>query len=232
MITEKLILSSEEVIEKVFDSYKHNHGFLLTYLNQHSFNIYFEDEKYRSLLDENFNVYQADSGMYLFLKYLKKKNVKRIDATELNERIINKIIVEKIPAAIIGGKFKEEFIKEKSSEKKINLCYYHHGYFDENEYEKVITKISSLNANFIFIGMGIPKQEYFAEKLNQELKNKIIICTGNFLEFYFGTVKRSPLLLRKARLEWVHRLFTEPKRLWKRYIIGIPVFFYRALKSL
>lgn len=231
MITGKLILSSEEVIEKVFDAYKNNYSFLLTYLNQHSFNTYFKDGKYRDMLDKNFNVYQADSGMYLFLKYLKKKNVRRTDGTNLNEKIINKIIEERIPIVIIGGKFTEQFIKEKSSEKGINLNYYHHGYFNETEYEEVITKINSSHSHFIFIGMGVPEQEYFAQRLNKEIKNKIIICTGNFFEFYFGSVKRAPLFFRKAGLEWIYRLFTEPKRLWRRYIFGIPEFIYRVLSN-
>jgi len=229
MITDTLLLSAGEIISDIFKAFEQKQSLLLTYLNQHSFNIYFKNEKYKKMLDSHFRVYQADSGIFLYLKFIKRKKVSRIDGTNLNQKIFNKIIEDKIPVTIIGGKFQEKFIAEKCYEKNIILSGYHHGYFSEQEFSEVIDKIKLYNSRFTFIGMGVPKQEYFAYELSRETENKIIICAGNFFEFYFGSVKRSPLLFRKAGIEWLYRLFTEPKRLWKRYLIGIPQFIYRVL---
>jgi len=78
--------------------------------------------------------------------------------------------------------------------------------------------------------MGVPKQEIFAEKLSQSQNSKVIICVGNFFEFYFKLKKRAPVFVQNIGMEWLFRLFTEPSRLWKRYLIGIPVFFFKIFR--
>ena len=78
--------------------------------------------------------------------------------------------------------------------------------------------------------MGVPQQELFAEKLLRIPDSKVVICVGNFLEFYFGTKKRAPVFIQKIGMEWLFRLITEPGRLWNRYLIGIPLFIFRILK--
>jgi exopolysaccharide biosynthesis WecB/TagA/CpsF family protein len=78
--------------------------------------------------------------------------------------------------------------------------------------------------------MGVPKQELFAEQLIRTSNERVIICVGNFLEFYFGTKKRAPYFLQKIGFEWMFRLLSEPKRLWRRYLLGIPLFIYRVIK--
>jgi exopolysaccharide biosynthesis WecB/TagA/CpsF family protein len=62
------------------------------------------------------------------------------------------------------------------------------------------------------------------------LGGKVIICVGNFFEYYFGTKSRAPVVFRKAGFEWAFRMASEPGRLWSRYLIGIPKFIYRAFR--
>ena len=141
-----------------------------------------------------------------------------------------KLIKKNIPICIISGNFSESFIKEECINRKINLAGYHGGFFSEEETSDIISIINRFNSKVYLIGMGIPKQEYFAYELNKTQGNKIIICVGNLVEFYFGTIKRAPLFFQKLGIEWVFRLITEPKRLLKRYLIGIPYFIYLGLK--
>jgi len=94
----------------------------------------------------------------------------------------------------------------------------------------LIRKINESCADVILIGMGVPKQELLAYELSEKVKVDLIICVGNFFEFYFDTKKRAPELLRNSGFEWVFRILIEPKRLWKRYLIGIPLFLYRIYK--
>jgi N-acetylglucosaminyldiphosphoundecaprenol N-acetyl-beta-D-mannosaminyltransferase len=77
--------------------------------------------------------------------------------------------------------------------------------------------------------MGVPLQEKIAFELSKRINGLQIICVGNFLEFYFGTIKRAPKFLHNSGFEWIFRLLTEPRRLWKRYLIGIPVFIARII---
>jgi N-acetylglucosaminyldiphosphoundecaprenol N-acetyl-beta-D-mannosaminyltransferase len=230
MILNKLLTDQREVINKVTDSIDGQQSLLLTYLNQHCFNIYNSNKEYRKLLDTQFTIYQADHGMFLALKYLFGKKINKIDATAMNQIILNELIKKKISLIIIGGNFDKKFGQEKCSKEKINLVGYQKGYFEENQTDRIIKDLNELNTNVFIIGMGVPKQELFAEKLSQGSNNKVVICVGIFFEFYFGTKKRAPLFIQKIGFEWMFRLFTEPRRLWNRYLIGIPLFLYRILK--
>jgi N-acetylglucosaminyldiphosphoundecaprenol N-acetyl-beta-D-mannosaminyltransferase len=148
----------------------------------------------------------------------------------MNQLILNELIQKKIPLLFIGGKFDKEYVLEATKEKGIELVGYQSGYFEEIQTERIIKDMNDFNNQVIILGMGVPKQELFAEKLAKTIEAKVIICVGNFIEFYFGTKKRAPVFIQKIGLEWMFRLITEPGRLWKRYLIGIPVFVLRILK--
>lgn len=230
MIFKKLLSSPEAVTEKVFESVTLNKSLLLTYFNQHCFNVYYEDEAYRNLIEQKFMAYQADLGVYFAAKFLNHSDPKRIESTAINENILKGLITKNIPVVIIGGNFEENFIMKEAKKHGINLLFYKNGFFDEPEVDDIVTQLNSFDVQVIFVGMGVPKQELFAEKLSRSLKNKVIICVGIFFEYYFGTTRRAPIFIQKIGLEWMFRLWTEPKRLWRRYLIGIPEFIFRIIK--
>jgi hypothetical protein len=78
----------------------------------------------------------------------------------------------------------------------------------------------------IILAMGMPKQEDIAVRLREQLSHPVLIVNGGaILDFLGGKVTRAPELMRNTGLEWVYRLYLEPKRLARRYLLGIPVFF-------
>jgi len=71
----------------------------------------------------------------------------------------------------------------------------------------------------------VPKQEWLGLAIRASLKEQLMpsplfLCLGASAEFYVGTIKRSPLFLQKVGLEWLYRLWLEPRRMWRRYILG------------
>jgi exopolysaccharide biosynthesis WecB/TagA/CpsF family protein len=230
MILDKALTNTEDVLHKVLDSLVKQESLLLTYFNHHCFNIYYDDETYRTVIRNDFEIYQADLGIYLALRFFFGRKINRIIGTDLNETLLKELINRNISITIIGGNFDENFIREKSIKKGINLVRYQNGFFNEEQSGNIIDKLSSLSNQVFIIGMGVPKQEFFAKRLSRKSGTKLIICVGNFLEFYFGTKKRAPVFLRKIGFEWLFRLFTEPARLWKRYLLGIPLFLYHIIK--
>jgi len=96
------------------------------------------------------------------------------------------------------------------------------------EDEKVVTMINASGANMVFVSLGCPKQETWMN----EHKNRISACMlglGQAFLTYAGLEKRLPEWARKLSLEWTYRLFLEPKRLWKRYLVGNSKFIFLAL---
>ncbi len=220
---ENLITKENKVLEliKCFNGQRKN--LLLTYINQHCFNVYNKHPIFKNVIDNEFYIYMDGIGVFLALKFLGLKNVQKFNASDLNERILNNYKASNDKIFIVGSKFSEmdiNFIKNKG----VNVCGYQNGFFTSKEEQRIINNIMTQDPKVIIIGMGVPKQELFASKLNEYLDNKIIICVGNFLEFYVGKIKRIPKHFRNLGLEWLYRTIQEPSRLWKRYLGGIPRF--------
>jgi exopolysaccharide biosynthesis WecB/TagA/CpsF family protein len=82
-------------------------------------------------------------------------------------------------------------------------------------------------ARFVFLCVGSPQQEMVAEAcLNHGECTGVGLCVGAALEFLSGKAKRAPIWMRHWRLEWLHRLFEAPKRMWRRYLIDGPKVLY------
>ena len=230
MIFNKILKNQESVIDLVNKSLHQKSNICLTYFNQHCFNIYFSDKSYRNLFDSHFLCYLDGIGIYLALKLFGYKNIRKFNASDLNDIILSELINRRIKIFIIGGRFSDNLIDEITKENKLMLCGYQPGYFNETETCELIDKINASEAQVIMIGMGVPKQEIFASKISNSVNVNLVLCVGNFLEFYFGTKKRIPENFRNIGFEWTYRLLSEPVRLWKRYIIGIPLFILRIIK--
>jgi len=99
--------------------------------------------------------------------------------------------------------------------------------FDEN----ILNEINSSNSDILFLGLGTPYQEKWIATFGKKTNIPIQIAAGSGIDFLSGVYKRAPEMLRKLGLEWLFRLFSEPKRLWKRYLLGIPHFVFLIIKQ-
>ncbi|RDE05914.1 WecB/TagA/CpsF family glycosyltransferase [Sphingomonas aracearum] len=95
----------------------------------------------------------------------------------------------------------------------------HHGFFAESDGLAVARSIADTEADLVLAGMGQPHQELWAERYGRHT-GALVMCVGAYLDFTAGVVKRAPLWLQRARLEWAFRLAQEPRRLGSRYILG------------
>ncbi|MBR8839341.1 MAG: WecB/TagA/CpsF family glycosyltransferase [Stigonema ocellatum SAG 48.90 = DSM 106950] len=109
----------------------------------------------------------------------------------------------------------------------------HHGYFEKSgkENEFVIQEINEFKPDVLYIGFGMPLQERWILNNLEQVEAKVFLPLGACLDFYTNTVYRGPRWMTDSGFEWLTRLVTEPHRLWERYIIGNPLFFYRVLEE-
>jgi N-acetylglucosaminyldiphosphoundecaprenol N-acetyl-beta-D-mannosaminyltransferase len=101
----------------------------------------------------------------------------------------------------------------------------HHGFIDLDDVS-VVSAINASNADILLIGMGTPKQDYWLWKYYHDLHVPVTMTVGAGIRFMSGKKIRAPEALRKAHLEWLFRFFQEPRRLWRRYLLGIPRFMF------
>jgi N-acetylglucosaminyldiphosphoundecaprenol N-acetyl-beta-D-mannosaminyltransferase len=94
-----------------------------------------------------------------------------------------------------------------------------------------IRAIRQSGAEFVWVGLGAPKQERWMAASWRELAPALLFGVGAAFEFHAGTVRRAPRLLRHAGLEWLYRLWQEPRRLWKRYLVTNCRFIYYSVRD-
>jgi N-acetylglucosaminyldiphosphoundecaprenol N-acetyl-beta-D-mannosaminyltransferase len=104
------------------------------------------------------------------------------------------------------------------------------GFLDDAAYTKIFQQHSSVD--FIFLGMGTPRTELTAQLAASVCPNAIVWGIGaGTIRIYAGTMKEAPTWMRRIGLQWLHRLFSDPRNLWKRYIIGNPRFVFHILRA-
>lgn len=101
---------------------------------------------------------------------------------------------------------------------------------NEEECQQIIDLVNQSEATVLAIGVGAPKQEKFIYKYRNQFKHiKIFMAIGATIDFEAGNVNRAPKWISEMGLEWLYRLLSEPRRLWKRYLVEGPIFFWFLL---
>jgi N-acetylglucosaminyldiphosphoundecaprenol N-acetyl-beta-D-mannosaminyltransferase len=105
-----------------------------------------------------------------------------------------------------------------------------HGHFDDGG-EAAVARIAAAAPDLLIVGMGVPLQEKWAWANRARLNTRAIWCVGAMFEYHGGVRARAPVWVRKAGLEWLFRLALEPRRLWRRYIVGNARFLGRVMRA-
>ena len=104
--------------------------------------------------------------------------------------------------------------------------------FSDEDNKAIINAINAANTDLLWIGMTAPKQEKWTYSHWKELNIHCHVGTiGAVFDFFAGTVERAPMWWQEHGLEWLYRLLKEPKRMWRRYIIGNALFLWNMTKE-
>lgn len=104
--------------------------------------------------------------------------------------------------------------------------------FSDDDNKAIIDAINAADPDLLWIGMTAPKQEKWTYSHWDELNIYCHVGTiGAVFDFFAGTVERAPMWWQRHGLEWLYRLLKEPKRMWRRYIIGNALFLWNMLKE-
>jgi N-acetylglucosaminyldiphosphoundecaprenol N-acetyl-beta-D-mannosaminyltransferase len=102
------------------------------------------------------------------------------------------------------------------------------GYFTARDEPAVVEEINRSGAAILLVALGAPRQEQWIARNRDRLAPLVAMGVGGLFDFYSGRIRRAPPWMREIGMEWVYRLLQEPRRMWRRYIIGNPVFLYRV----
>ncbi len=112
----------------------------------------------------------------------------------------------------------------------VELAGWRHGYFSAEEEAEVIEAIRRSGADLVLVAFGAPRQELWIRRHLSELGAKVVIGVGGLLDFFSGRIPRAPRWIRRLGMEWCYRLYREPRRLWRRYLVGNAVYLVRLAR--
>jgi N-acetylglucosaminyldiphosphoundecaprenol N-acetyl-beta-D-mannosaminyltransferase len=109
----------------------------------------------------------------------------------------------------------------------------HHGYFLASPADEAaaIAAVRAFRPGVLLVGLGMPLQERWLLERRDELDAAVALTVGALFDYLAGTVRRGPRWLTDRGFEWLCRLWYEPRRLWRRYLLGNPAFFLRILRQ-
>lgn len=141
--------------------------------------------------------------------------------------------------ALLGGR---PGIAEKAAQKlqaqlsTLRIAGCHDGYFDKGvgsiENEQLLDWLNHISPDIIVVGFGMPLQEEWLMHNRTKLTAPVVLTGGAVFDYLSGETQRAPRWMTRNGLEWLGRLFIEPRRLWQRYLIGNPKFMFRLSRQL
>lgn len=219
------------IINELIDSIHKKQKKLLAFANANTLNISYKNAKYQTTLQQ-FLVLNDGAGVSLASRLLYNKTFdENLNGTDFIPTLFN-ALPPGTKLFFLGSIDKNIQLAAKKFRKtypSLNLVGIHNGYFSDDA--RIIETINKKNPDIVMVGFGNPLQEFWIEKNSQEINSILFIGVGAFFDFYSEEIKRAPLIVRNLHLEWLFRLLLEPKRLWKRYIIGNFLFIFRILKQ-
>lgn len=213
---------------------------LINTINAHSYNTALKDPLFAEALQKGDILIPDGASIVMVCKWLKAKSQpkERIAGWDLFEFEMNLLNQKGGKCFFMGSSEKVlSLIKEKAKKVYPNIVIetYSPPYkpeFNEEDNKKIIDAINQANPDLLWIGMTAPKQEKWTYKHWNELNIHCHVGTiGAVFDFFAGTVERAPIWWQEHSLEWLYRLIKEPKRMWRRYIIGNTLFLWNIIKE-
>lgn len=219
-------LSSNEILEKIENWSVNKFSVWIVTLNLEMIALGDRESEYSALI-RKCDFFIADGMPIVWLsRIVKDKKANAIACRTGGADLVERVILNHYDKgiAIIGGVNPVSALDKLIPEKKYNRVVID-TIIDPSDSElldEICEKILKENIYFVFVALGVPKQDKVAIYLRKKLTSHLIIGVGGSFELLSGMKKRSPKLLQEFGLEWFWRLLVEPKRLWKRYLLNYP----------
>ncbi|MGS0676870.1 WecB/TagA/CpsF family glycosyltransferase [Shewanella sp. 125m-1] len=206
-----------------------------SFVNTDCLNRSTQNEAYRQCLQQSDLIFADGIGVRLACLSKAKALKDNLNGTDMFPRLCELASNNHLSIFMLGGRagIAEQAAHNMQAQyKNLKIAGYHHGYFDcdSNSPQSlgIVETINQTKADILLVAMGAPQQELWLAANRAKLNCAVGIGVGGLFDFYANRIKRAPLWLRQIGFEWSYRLLQEPKRMWKRYILGNPSFLYRV----
>jgi exopolysaccharide biosynthesis WecB/TagA/CpsF family protein len=226
-------LTASQALDEIKRLGKGDGPSLVAYANAHTLNLAYGRPWFGELLRRADLVLNDGSGVGIAARLQRRRFPDNLNGTDFNPRILELAVAAGWSVFLLGAR---PGVSERAAAAVhalipgLEVAGTHSGYFDSND--DVVERIRSSGARLLMVAMGNPLQErWLAEHLNATGVS-VGVGVGAFFDFISGEVPRAPAWMKRFGIEWVYRLAQEPRRMWRRYILGNPLFLWRVLWQL
>lgn len=188
------------------------------------------DQKLKDIINNASLVTPDSSGVLLASRLCGTPIADKVSGCEIAENLCKISGKENIKIFFLGAKQKiisQAITKMQQKYPDINIVGSQHGYFLENETDKICESIKESQADILFVAMGIPKQEFWINDNILKTGVKVAIGIGGTFDVMSGIVNRAPIIYQKLYLEWLYRYFQDPSKSYK--VKKLPAFFLKVI---
>ena len=206
----------------------------VTFVNAHCMNVASTDADYRRVLDGSALVLADGIGMKLAGRLLRRPIAQNVNGTDLFPRLCARMRDEGLKAFLLGGQpGVAETVAQwmRANYPGITVAGTQHGFFGQENAGQVAGQIRHSGTDILLVAMGVPAQDRWIARNLAQTGVRVAMGVGGLFDFYSNRIPRAPMWLRELGLEWTYRLYCEPGRMWRRYIIGNLVFLARVLRE-
>ncbi len=223
----------EELMCKINHIFHRKKKESIYFLNADCVNKSFNDEEYGSILKRSSLVLGDGLGIKIATSMRGNKMLDNLNGTDLLPHLCEFSLINKKKIYLLGArpgvadKMKGNL---ESTYPGIEIVGHCDGFFLEKSESQVIEEINEKGADIVLVAMGVPLQEKWIAGNRASISSGLVLGVGGLFDFYSGSIPRAPRWVRTIGMEWGFRLLQEPDRLWRRYILGNPLFLLRAMK--
>lgn len=206
----------------------------VAFVNPHCLNVAFEDPAYREALSSCTRILPDGIGIHLGCRVQGSRLRSNVNGTDLFPRLCERAAEEGLSLFLLGARPGVAALAAEEMQKRfprLRIAGARDGYFTAEEEPDVIDAVARSGAQILFVAFGVPRQEIWLHAHRDALGVPLRLAVGGLFDFYSGRIPRAPLWLREIGLEWAWRLAQEPGRMWRRYVIGNPLFLWRVWRE-
>lgn len=196
-------------------------------INALKVNLMEEDPKLREIVNSCPLINADGSSILWAAKKLGVPIKERVTGIDLFQRLVKEAAENGYKIYLFGAKeevvtkVRDIFQKEYPT---LKIAGYRNGYFTPEEEPQIVADMAASGADMMFVAFSSPKKEYWVNKYLNQLNIPFVMGVGGSFDVVAGVTKRAPEFWQKIGMEWFYRFIQEPRRLWKRYVVGNAVF--------
>ncbi len=209
---------------------------LVNNVNVHACNLACSDPEFLEILNASDVVFCDGFGVKLGARLLGKTLGERMTPPDWVDELFKLCIRKHYCIYFLGDTDKVVSLFARTVQKNhphLRILGWQNGFFEleQDGAVRIANELVRLRPDIILTGMGMPRQEKWAWSAKKRIGKGVFVATGALFRWYTGVEKRAPRWMTQNGLEWLARLATAPRKHFKRYVIGLPLFYYRILRQ-